>query len=826
MAPEPVQWWRDPLPDRDPSATGSRRHPAWRAACVGVLALALGVPTVTASAATRQPVSPDPTVAGAGGPRDWIVTLAPDAVAPDGPSVGRTSYRLDTTSGRAAARGRAQRTARVIERLERHRGVRAHRRFAYAMQGFAATMTGAEAAALRADPSVASVVPDAPASIAADSVPLGVERIGADRGVVTGVDLDIDVAVIDTGVGPVGGPLGSPELDIRGGTDCRPGRARPYPDAGSYADGHGHGTHVAGTIAARANGAGIVGVAPGARIWAVRVFDATGSGTTSSVVCGVDWVTRWLAQHPGAPMVVNMSLRGPDEYRSPRACDASGRDPRDPEHQAICTAVRAGAVFAVAAGNESDAASRYIPARYAEVLTVGAISDFDGEPGARSTRSRVTGCSPPTGGERDDRFASYSNRGSAVDVVAPGTCIRSLAPSRGNDIRTAYMSGTSMATPHVAGTIARYLASHPDAAPDVASRLVAAGGLDWVTSTDPALATDPNANPLRLVDAGALLSGSPGLRAWVRRSMITVGKGVAHRTLRLDIQRAGGLWGPVDVRVDGLPTGVGIPGTPSISGVRGDIVLDIDAAATEGDHPIAIRAEAGGVTGEARATLRIDREAPDVTGSLPRITLGRGGTFDGTATVRVAWSATDSGSGVDRVDLQRWGRGTWKRVARSQGSGAVGSGAVGITLGKGSSARFRVVARDRAGNTATSDTLTTRLQVRDSSGSRVAWTGPWRTRHVSSASGRSVRASREAGAQATLRFTGRAVALVAPRGPGRGPIDVSIDGARAVTVDLAASRTQQRRIVYASGALAPGDHVITVRAREAGTELDAILVLE
>lgn len=821
MGHRPVRRLRDPSQDGDLSgAPGGRGLRRALAACS--IALALTVPFVPVRAATFDPA--DASVRGtadAAATNAWIVTLRPGAVAPEGVGVSARRYRLDTAAGRTAARSRAERTERLIDRLEGRRGVRVRKRFGWAMQGFTVTMTAAEAAELRADPSVASVVRDAPVTIAADSVPLGVERIGAAAGIVTGQDVDIDVAVIDTGVGPVGGPAGARELDIRGGTDCRPSRSKPYADAGSWADGHGHGTHVAGTIAARANGAGIVGVAPGARIWSVRVFDSSGSGTTSSVICGIEWVTQWLAEHPGSPMVVNMSLRGPDDYRGPRACDTDGRDARDPQHQAICTAVKAGAVFAVAAGNESDDADRYIPARYAEVITVGAMSDFDGRPGAASTRTRLSGCAIPSGRERDDRFASYSNHGSVVDVVAPGTCVESLAPGSGTSVATAMMTGTSMATPHVAGVVARYLARHPDAAGDVPSRLLGASGLDWISSSDPALRDDPERAPLRLIDAATLLGTTPILRAWARRSTVTVGQGVTHRTIRLELQRDGGRTGEVGISVDGLPTGVGVTGGSSIRGYRGDIVLDIGPAAVEGDHRLTLRAAAEDASATAIVTLRIDREAPDITSSMPRITLGSGGTFDGRATVRIRWSATDPISGVDRTDLQRRRSGTWTRVARTQGSGTVA-----VSLGRDSTARFRVVARDRAGNSASSAVLRTRLRVRDSSASQVTWTGPWRTRRVSSASGRSVRTARGAGAEATLRFRGRAVAVVAPVGPRKGRIDVSIDGTRVATVDLSSRRSRSRRVVFASKALTPGDHVITVRTRKAGTELDAILVLE
>jgi len=275
------------------------------------------------------------------------------------------------------------------------------------------------------------------------------------------------------------------------------------------------------------------------------------------------------------------------------------------------------------------------------------------------------------------------------------------------------------------------------------------------------------------------------------------------------------------VAIDGLPAGVSIAGEPAIAGIRGDVVLDIDPSALEGSHRLQVHAGVGDAGGDAAVTLRIDREAPDVASSRPRITLGKGGTFDGSANVRVSWAATDPLSGVDRTELQRQRDGSWMRLARSRERGSFSIG-----LDRGATARLRIVARDRAGNSAVSPVINTRLLVRDSAGERVSWTGGWRTRRLSSAAGRSVRTARGAGAEATLQFTGRAVAVVAPRGPGRGRIDVSIDGVRVATVDLSAPRTQPRRIVFASGALVAGDHVITVRTRRAGTQLDAILVLE
>ena len=254
-------------------------------------------------------------------------------------------------------------------------------------------------------------------------------------------------------------------------------------------------------------------------------------------------------------MAVNMSLRGTDDYHGSHGCDANGHDARDPEHQAICTAVRSGAVFAVAAGNESDDADGYIPGRYDEVVTVGALSDFDGLPGARSTRTHLSGCVAPTDAEHDHSFAAYSNFGSVVDVIAPGTCIRSLVPGTSSRVDTTFMSGTSMATPHVTGALARFLAGHPGlgrrgraAHRGVGPRLAHHDGpmAGWI---------NPDASPLRVVDVAALVSDAPGLRAWARRSIVTVPGGATQRTVRVDLQRLGGLVSPVDLLRPGPAAG-------------------------------------------------------------------------------------------------------------------------------------------------------------------------------------------------------------------------------------------------------------------------------
>jgi subtilisin len=269
-------------------------------------------------------------------------------------------------------------------------------------------------------------------------VPTGIQRIAAPTDAADGVD----VAVVDTGV-----DARHPDLNVVGGIDC----TAPYGEEGDYGtDGYGHGTHVAGTIGAADNGTGVVGVAPGARIHSVKVLDDSGSGTLGSVICGIDWV----AQNTGIIEVANMSLGG-QGFLS----ECGGPDPM---HNAICVATEQ-TVFVVAAGNSSQDALAYSPANYPEVVTVSAYADFDGQDGGAGM-APMHRCAAMS---VDDELATFSNYGADVDISAPGTCIFSTLPGElngdgGYTPLYGFASGTSMAAPHVAGAVARYLAANPD----------------------------------------------------------------------------------------------------------------------------------------------------------------------------------------------------------------------------------------------------------------------------------------------------------------------------------------------------------------------------
>jgi subtilisin family serine protease len=252
------------------------------------------------------------------------------------------------------------------------------------------------------------------------------------------------VAVIDTGI-----DLTHPDLNAVSGTNC-------VSPASAAQDDHGHGTHVAGTIAAKNNGAGVVGVAPGTKLYAVKVLDAAGGGTIAQVICGIDWVTRNAAAL--GIKVANLSLGGPGANDN-NCGDTNG----DPLHMAICRSTAAGVTYVVAAGNSSANLAQFTPAAYPEVLTVTAVADSDGAPGGAGGAFT---CSPRVAGEKDDTAAGFSNY--AVEktevshtIAAPGVCIRSTWP--GGAYNT--LSGTSMASPHVAGTVALCLGSGATAGP-------------------------------------------------------------------------------------------------------------------------------------------------------------------------------------------------------------------------------------------------------------------------------------------------------------------------------------------------------------------------
>ncbi|TRZ73883.1 MAG: S8 family peptidase, partial [Actinobacteria bacterium] len=342
-----------------------------------------------------------------------------------------------------------------------------------AMNGFAAVLNASALERLAKDPNVESIEQDRIVVLQGDQVdpPWGLDRVDQRSGTrnsrysYTNTGTGVTAYVIDTGI------LAS-HIDFGG----RVGAGYTvYSDSYGTTDCNGHGTHVAGTI-----GGSTYGIAKAVSLIPVRVLSCSGSGSTSGVIAGIDWA---ISDHAsGSPAVANMSLGG--SYSTAL-------------NSAVANATADGIVFAVAAGNNNRLACSYSPASEPTAITVGAI------------------------GGSDDR-ASFTNYGSCVDLFAPGVSIMSATIASSSASRM--LSGTSMASPHVAGAAALLLQSDPTATPaQIAALIVNSATPDAITGL---AAGSPN---LVLYTGAAFVSPNP-VAPSVPTSLTAVG-GVTQASL-------------------------------------------------------------------------------------------------------------------------------------------------------------------------------------------------------------------------------------------------------------------------------------------------------
>ena len=316
-----------------------------------------------------------------------------------------------------------------VNNIARSQGIRANYTYRHVIKGFAAKLPPAALTALKNNPRVRRIEQDQYAQTVATQSPAtwGLDRVDQVNRPLSGsytyntTGATVDAYIFDTGIWFTHNEFG--------------GRAKQGYDAfgGTGNDDNGHGTHVAGTV-----GGTTYGIAKGVTLYAVKVLNSAGSGTYSGIIAGLDWAVN---HHTTRPAVGNMSLGG--------GASATLDD-------AVRRCIADGIIMCVAAGNSTADAINYSPARTAEAITVGATSSTDG-------------------------FASFSNFGSVVDILAPGVSITSAW--FGSNTVTSTISGTSMASPHVAGVSVLYLEAYPGSTTAaVASGLKAVAGVNLVSS--------------------------------------------------------------------------------------------------------------------------------------------------------------------------------------------------------------------------------------------------------------------------------------------------------------------------------------------------------
>jgi subtilisin family serine protease len=730
-----------------------------------------------------------------------------------------TSFAMDGAANAASADHagryivvleRGSDPAAVVERASVRDGVHADRTFRRAIRGFAATLDAEQRLGLLADPSVLALVPDEVIH-AADVIqvtPTGVARIGTAQSGIAAIDgtdqrVDADVAILDTGIAL------HPDLNVVGGYNCASS------DRAAWRDVEGHGTHVAGTVAALDNGFGVVGVAPGARLHAVRILDDDGEGLLSGYICGLDWV---LGQRdpvdPSRPLfeVVNMSVTkdGADD----RNCGFTNSDPL---HQAICRVVAGGVTVVASAANSRRDASRNVPAAYDEVITVSALADTNGAPGGFGANA----CRSFGSYDRDDTFADFSNYGRDVDIIAPGKCILSTLPRSGYGTS----SGTSMAAPAVTGAVALYKASRPNATPaEVRDALRFLGTLDWDLTTDPDAVHEPLVDVARISSLGGFaisVAAVPGPPVEAGTSVV----------MPITLVREPTFFERVALSATGPPGWVVAFTQPNPFGwdaSEATMTVTIPRDTPVGRYDVVVNGVNQGRLQSATVPVEVFADAP--TAQAPTSSIAAGMALGAnTATVGVIWpEATDPSSPIAGYELQvnrdggEWGSTITRNAAERRAT---------YVLELKGSYGLRLRAMDAGGNWSPwiEALAPTRVLPVDDRRSAVAYRGKWTRTTDRRAASDTLTGSIQAGASATLTFTGRGVAIVAPRARNRGIAEVFIDGVLAKRIGLWSAVVANRQVVFARTFPESGSHTIEWRVVGTGrypfVQLDSFLFL-
>ena len=388
-----------------------------------------------APSAEPQPSDPGPSLAPDPVPSDPALDPAVASQPPDGAPAPIVAATIPAGVTPARAQGAAtDPTDRWIVVLKpgtdadaaavrqgRRIGFSTDRTYRNALRGYAAKLDRARVTALSHDPSVEMIVPDERIETEAQALPTGISRVNATKSTVAKIDgmderVDADVAIVDTGIAPT-----VPDLNVAGGYNCS------THDRAAWRDVDGHGTHVAGTVGAIDNGIGVVGVAPGVRLWAVKILNDAGYGLlTRWYVCGLDWIARPARPRRRVPAAVRGGQHERREVGQGRRATAASRT-SDVLHAAICRLVASGVTVVAAAGNDASQRRGPGPGR----LQRGHHRVGPGGHGRQARRAgRPERCYSWGTYDSDDTFADFSNYGTDVDLIAPGKCIWSTMPGR------------------------------------------------------------------------------------------------------------------------------------------------------------------------------------------------------------------------------------------------------------------------------------------------------------------------------------------------------------------------------------------------------------
>ena len=563
----------------------------------GALVLATVAPSGSVSAAPAPGPGDRPPGAAAGPPRGDL----------DGDRIS------DDLAPRLRAAAASDRFAVIVTGLGAARATDAVGRFDVThrlpiIDGFSAEMTAAQARALARRPDVRRVEADGVVRVLDDAgnADFGAAQASLDRPGLDGTG--VGICVIDTGTDPNHEQIAPRTVTFK---DFVGTRTTAYDD-------HGHGTHVAAIAAGDGTGGSLAddfaGVAPGATLYAAKVMDSSGYGEDSDVVAGI----QWCHAQPGV-QVISMSLGGP------------GSDGTDAGSLAVDEATAGGDVVVVAAGNAGDAPETlHAPGVARGALTVGAVSDW----------------SAPVGTDRHDDgiwLAAFSSRGPTIDgrtkpdVVAPGVSVRSA--QSGTSAGYVTYSGTSMATPYVAGAVALALDAAPGLSPDAVRAALMGTAVDrGATGTD-------NEWGAGLIDVRAFVDAAAGTTpprshsfpTWERRT----GSVPSNGSVEI----------PIAVPADGVGVPLAITLTLTSGRLNCDIYCQIGWSAGEWtpDLDVELRAPDGTLVADSQCALSgasCSTGRQEVVGTRPSVA--------GTYTLRVyAWSGGDGAGGSFDLDISR-----------------------------------------------------------------------------------------------------------------------------------------------------------------------------